>query len=128
MKDHSSSSKVITVDDVFSINRLGISDSFEEGKSLTLGIDYKLNYDDQTSEKDKFLEFKLATVFRDEVISKIPISSTIDKKNSNLFGTINNNLLENLNLSYDFSIDNNLKNFESHSIGAEISINNFNKI
>ena len=125
MKNHSSSNQIITAEDVFSINRLGISDSFEEGKSLTLGIDYKLDFDDQTSEKDKFFELKLATVFRDEVEPNIPVSSTIDKKNSNLFGSINNNLFENLNLSYDFSIDNNLKTFESHSVGAEISINNF---
>ena len=125
MKNHSSSNKIITVDDIFSINRLGISDSFEEGKSVTLGVDYKLEHADQTSDKDKFIEFKLATVFRDDFESNIPISSTIDKKNSNLFGSINNNLIENLNLSYDFSIDNNLKTFESHSVGAEISINNF---
>ena len=46
-------------------------------------------------------------------------------KNSNLFGSINNNLYENIDLSYDFSIDNNLKTFESHSINSEISINNF---
>ncbi len=125
MKNYSTSNKIITVDDIFSINRLGISDSFEEGKSVTLGVDYKLDYEDQTSDKDKFIEFKLATVFRDDFESNIPISSTIDKKNSNLFGSINNNLIENLNLSYDFSIDNNLKTFESHSVGAEISINNF---
>ena len=63
MKNHASSNKIITADDVFSINRLGISDSFEEGKSLTLGLDYKLDYGDKTGDEDKFLEFKLATVF-----------------------------------------------------------------
>ena len=125
MKDHSSSNKIISADDIFSINRLGISDSFEEGKSITLGIDYKLDYDNKTSEKDKFLEFKLATVLRDETETNIPTSSTIDKKNSNLFGSINNHLFNNLNLSYDFSIDNDLKTFESHSVNAEITINNF---
>ena len=125
MKDHSSSNKIISADDIFSINRLGISDSFEEGKSITLGIDYKLDYDNKKSEKNKFLEFKLATVLRDENEINVPKSSTIDKKNSNLFGSINNNLFENINLSYDFSIDNDLKTFESHSVNTEITINNF---
>jgi LPS-assembly protein len=33
---------IINADNVFDINRLGISDSYEAGKSLTLGIDYNL--------------------------------------------------------------------------------------
>ena len=127
MIDHSSSNKIITANNAFSINRLGISDSFEAGKSLTLGLDYKIEYknEDLDENKDKFLEFKLATVIRDKVEKNIPISSTIDKKNSNLFGSIQNNLFENINIGYDFSIDNDFKTFESHSLSTEISINNF---
>ena len=45
----------------------------------------------------------------------IPLKSTIDKKNSNLFGSIQNNLFENVIIGYDFSIDNDYKTFESHS-------------
>ena len=41
MKNHSSKSRSISVDNIFSLNRLGIDDSFESGRSLTLGIDYK---------------------------------------------------------------------------------------
>ena len=127
MIDHSSSNKIITANNAFSINRLGISDSFEAGKSLTLGLDYKIDYKNKEFDKgkEKFLEFKLATVIRDKFEGNIPLSSTIDKKNSNLFGSIQNNLLENINIGYDFSIDNDLKTFESHSLNTEISINNF---
>ena len=92
---------------------------------IALGLDYKLDYENKFEDKDKFLEFKLATIFRDKIESAIPITSTIDKKSSNLFGSINNNLFENLNLSYDFSIDNDYKTFESHSLISEITINNF---
>ena len=125
MKNYSTSKTTLTADDIFSINRLGLSDSLEAGKSITLGLDYKRDFDDPESDKDKFLEFKLATVIRDEVEENIPISSTIDKKNSNLFGSINHNLFENINFGYDFSIDNDLKTFESHSVNTSISINNF---
>ena len=38
MKDHSSENKIITANNVFDINRLGISDSYEVGKSVTLDI------------------------------------------------------------------------------------------
>ena len=75
--------------------------------------------------KDKYLELKLATVFRDSNENKIPLSSTLDKKNSNLFGSITNNLFENLEIGYNFSIDNNLKTFETHNINPKITINNF---
>ena len=43
-------------DNIFSINRLGISDSFESGRSLTIGIDYKRESLDNI---EKFFEFKL---------------------------------------------------------------------
>ena len=134
MKNYSSSFKTISADNAFSINRLGIGDSFEAGKSITFGIDYKLDYENQTfvsnqnskeSSKDKFLEFKLATVLRDVTEDEIPTSSTIDKKNSNIFGSIDNELYENIKFEYDFSIDNDLNTFEFHSINTELSINNF---
>ena len=125
MKNHSTSNKLISANDIFAINRLGISDSFEAGKSVTLGLNYKLDYINDNKENDKFFEFKLATVLRDKVEKTIPKTSTIDKKNSNLFGSINNNLFNNVNLTYDFTIDNDLQTFESHSLNSEITINNF---
>ena len=128
MKNHSNSSNTINIDNVFAINRLGINDSFEEGKSITVGIDYNLdietknNLEPLENIKNKSIGFKLATVFRDEYEDKIPTKSSINQKSSNIFGTINNNLFENLNLKYDFSIDNDLKTFDAHSISSKISI------
>jgi LPS-assembly protein len=71
------------------------------------------------------LELKLATVVRDQIENDIPISSTINRKNSNLFGSINSSLFDKVDLAYDFSLDNNLKTINSSSISTEISINNF---
>ena len=134
MKDYSSSDKTIDASNIFEINRLGITDSFEAGRSLTLGIDYKIDKIEMEmkdlnsniiKQKDKFLEFKLATVLRDKVETEIPTSSTIDKKNSNLFGSINNQLFENLELNYSFAVDNNFENFDSHSLSSKFKVNNF---
>ena len=41
MKNHSSKSRTINADNIFSLNRLGIGDSYESGRSLTLGVNYK---------------------------------------------------------------------------------------
>jgi len=128
MSNFSDLSSNITANNVFDINRLGLSNDFEAGKSLTFGLDYKLdpteNFQSEET-KDKFLELKLATVIRDQYESGIPTRSTINRKNSNIFGTINNNLLENINFSYDFSLDNDMKTINENTIGTEISINNF---
>ena len=128
MSDFSDLFSNITTSNAFDINRLGLSNDFEAGKSLTLGLDYKFdpfeNFQSKDS-KDKYLELKLATVVRDQYETGIPTRSTINRKGSNIFGTINNNLLDNINLSYDFSLDNDLKTINENTIGTEISINNF---
>ena len=41
MKNHNDSERTINTDNIFSIDRLGLQDSFEKGESLTIGINYK---------------------------------------------------------------------------------------
>ena len=77
MKDYSSSNKQVTVDNVFNINRLGLDDSFEKGKSLTVGLDYKKQKIDDIN---KYFELKLASVFRDTEENFIPKNSSLNKK------------------------------------------------
>ena len=125
MKNNSTTSRTLNTSNIFEINRLGISDSFENGKSITLGVDYKIDYENETSLEDKYLEFKLATVIRDKFETNIPTTSTIHQKSSNLFGSIKSDVINNITLGYDFSIDNDLRTFDSHSASAELSINNF---
>ena len=134
MDNHSNLSSNITADNVFHYNRLGLSDDFEGGKSLTIGLDYKFDlieknqikdeFNEQIT-KDKYLEFKLATVVRDHNENNIPVSSTLNKKNSDLFGSINNKLFDNIDLNYNFSLDNDMKTLNSNSIKTQISMNNF---
>jgi len=127
MDNYSNSSSVITANNAFDINRLGISNDFEAGRSISFGLDYKYDQIENSSEdeKDKYFELKLATVLRDQNENNIPFSSTINRKNSNIFGSISNNLFDNLNLVYDFSLDNDMQTINSNTIEAEISINNF---
>jgi LPS-assembly protein len=128
MDNYSGTSRNINADNIYDINRLGLSNDFEAGKSLTLGLDYKfdqLENNELEDTKDKYLELKLATVFRDQNENNIPTSSTINRKNSDLFGSINNQLFENISLTYDFSLDNDIKTINSNAIETKISINNF---
>jgi LPS-assembly protein len=128
MDNYSASSAKINTGNVFNINRLNVSNDFEAGRSLTFGLDYKfdkLEINESEDIKDKYLELKLATVIRDQSENDIPTNSTINKKNSDLFGSINNQLFNTVNVAYDFSLDNDMKTLNSNSIKTEISLNNF---
>ena len=122
MKDQSSESRLITTDNIFGINRLGITDSFESGKSLTFGIDYRK---ENKKNLDKYFEFKLATVFRDTPELDIPKSSSLYNKSSNLFGSLENKLSDTLTVDYNFALDNDLQTFEYNNINTEFNFNNF---
>ena len=125
MKDYSSSSNKINVSNAFALNRLGLSDTLETGKSITLGLDYKNEKKNDLDQINNYFELKLATVFRDEEEKFIPNKSTIHRKNSNLFGSITNKFSNNLDLGYNFSLDNDYNTFEYNDLNATFSINNF---
>ena len=54
MKDYSSSERKVNVNNIFEINRLGIDDSFEEGKSITVGLNYKKHAEESNLELPPF--------------------------------------------------------------------------
>ena len=122
MKNYKSESRLITTDNVFDINRLGISDSYEAGKSLTFGFDYK---NENKEDLEKYFEFKLAGVLRDGKEEKIPTSSSLNRTSSNLFGSVENSFSDFFSLNYDFAIDNDFSKFEHNAIEAEFKVNNF---
>ncbi len=122
MKDYSSSSeKKINIDNIFSNNRLGIIDSFESGTSLTVGIDYKK---EKLKDINKFFEMKIATSFRNKEEKNIPKISTLNRKQSNIFGSVSNNFSENLSVEYSFALDNDFTSFEYNDFGTQISFDN----
>ena len=51
--------------------------------------------------------------------------TTLNKKNSNLFGSISNNFSDYFNLKYNFAVNNNLNTIEYNNLSAEFSFNNF---
>jgi LPS-assembly protein len=122
MNNLSNEDRKLNVNNMFDINRLGLNETFEEGKSLTLGLDYKK---ESTENINKFFELKFAGVLRDLDEDNIPTNSTIGQKSSNLFGAATYGLSENVNLSYDFAIDNDFNTFEHNEINFNL---NFNKI
>ncbi len=122
MKDYSNTDVYIDTNNIFSLNRLSISDSYESGQSLTVGVDYKKETIDDIN---KFFEFNLATVLRDVKQDTVPTQSTLGEKQSNLFGKANYGLSEMFSLNYDFALDNDLQTFEHNSIGTVFNFDKF---
>tara|TARA_B110000967_G_scaffold187125_1_gene208799 strand:- start:1267 stop:3714 length:2448 start_codon:yes stop_codon:yes gene_type:complete len=129
MKNNSNIDRRINVDNIFGLNRLALTDSFEAGESVTLGIDFKkekISDESKIIEIEKYFDFKLATVLRLNDEMDIPINSTLNKKNSNVFGRFNFQPNKILKLGYDFSLTNDFDVFEYNSLNANLNYNNFN--
>jgi LPS-assembly protein len=123
MKNSSDQSKLINTNNIFSMNRLGLNNTLEEGKSITMGLNHKK---ENIENINKYFQFNLATIFRDKNSLNIPKSSGISDKQSNLFGSVVYGLSDKLVFDYDFSLDNDYKKFEYNSIGSTINLGNFN--
>ena len=124
MKNYKTSEKKIDVNNIFSNNRLGLNDTFEAGRSLTVGIDYKKDKSSDLDNINKYFEFKLATVLRDREENFIPQKSTINKKSSNIFGSANSNFLDVLDFNYNFALDNDFNTFEYNEFNTTINFGN----
>ena len=111
----------IDIKNVFSQNRLSLSDSVEGGQSITLGGEYELS----DKQKNSILTAGLASVLRDKNEIKLPTNSTINNKSSDLIGSINFRPNKNFDFDYSFSVDNDLSSTNYNLIKTDIKINKF---
>ncbi len=121
MKNHSETNRKINTSNIFSLNRLGLQDSLESGKSITFGLDYSNTNNVNNNE----INAKIATVLRDDKENTIPKKTTLDKKKSYLFGSVSYDTDDILNIDYNFAIDENLDEIKYHGLGINLSLNNF---
>ena len=111
----------LNMTNIFSTNRLGLSDSLEGGQSLTLGFDY-----DITDEQDNtFFSSSLGQIFRDINDNKLPTTSTMNNKSSDIIGQLEIKPNENFEINYDFSADNDLNRMNYNFIESKFTVNNF---
>ncbi len=106
---------------IFSLNRIGDSQSVEGGLSMVYGLEYfKVNMDNQN-----VLEAKIASQMRLEEDKNLPIHSTLGQKSSNIVGNFVINPSDHLNLNYNYSIDENLRDTNYQSLSSTLKVNNF---
>ena len=80
-KSKKNEDRLINVNNIYSLNRIGANDTIEGGVSLTLGVEYK-----KFNNLDKeFFNFEIASSLRAEENQDLPINSTLGKKTSDFF-------------------------------------------
>ena len=106
---------------IFSDNRLGLLESLEGGQSLTLGFDYELlKKNDQT-----IFSSSLAQILKDKIDTKLPVTSKMQNKSSDIVGRFIYTPNNNFEINYDYSADNSLDNMNYNFLQAKLNVNNF---
>ena len=120
-KDISSSGRRLSYDNIFSSNRIGRGDMFEEGKSLTVGVEYER----QNLLNEKVLGFNFGNVIKDKKNSSMPSIAKLDQTRSDIVGNFFYEPNDYLKLNYNFSYDRDLKFSNYDEISAEFGSNKF---
>ena len=106
---------------IFSNNRLGLNETLEGGQSFTLGFNYELLNKDQNT----ILSSDIAQIFRDKNDNKLPKSSKMQGKSSDIVGQVKFSPNDFFELNYNYSADNSLDTINYNSLQTKINVNNF---
>jgi LPS-assembly protein len=121
-KNMKSEDRRMDLNNMYSFNRIGKNDTIEGGKSITVGTEYK-KIKDETNQD--IFTFGLAKVYRDTENPDLPENSTIGKKSSDVYANLEVKPNKFFDLSYNFSLDNNLDKLNYEFLKTEFKINNF---
>ena len=99
----------------FSMNRLDNLNNFETGYTGTLGLNYKIK------QSNKDFDFSIAQIINERENKKMASKTSLDEKVSDLVGAVNLTLNDNINLNYNFSLDQNYNDLNYNDIGTNIN-------
>jgi LPS-assembly protein len=116
----SKENKRLDINNIFNLNRISSSDTVEGGTSITYGLEFEKLINDRS-----FFESKIANVQRLKVDNNLPRNNNLGAKTSDIIGEINFYPNDIFNISYDFSIDENISDSNYEMINAEIKLNQF---
>ena len=121
-KDLKSLDRKIDINNIFTQNRLSLSDSVEGGESFTLGGEYNLKSKESGND---IVVAGLATIIRNSEERNLPNKSTINNQVSDIVGSLIFEPNSNLKFDYNFSMDNDLQSTNYNLLKSDISVNKF---
>ena len=102
---------------IFSLDRLNSYNNFENGLSATVGFDYDFKA------FDKQLDLSIGQVINQKENKDMPSSTSLDKKLSDVVGSSTLKFNDNMNLLYNFKLDQNYKELNYNEMGAQLNFN-----
>ena len=116
MRKESSGLKLDPIN-AFSIDRLDNKNNFETGLSGSLGFDYKVK------KNNKSFDFSIAQIINERENKKMASKTSLDEKLSDLVGSSNYKFNDQVNLKYNFSVDQNYNDLNYSEFGIEMDLN-----
>ncbi len=114
MRKEESGSKLDPIS-AFSIDRLNNINNFETGFTSTVGFDYKIE------KSNKNFDFSVAQIISDKENKKMHTKTSMDEKLSDLVGSTDYKINDNLNLKYNFSVDQNYNDLNYSEAGVALN-------
>ena len=106
------SGSILTPDSAFSMDRLNNINNFETGLTGTFGFDYTIQ------KNNKNFDFSVAQILSEKENKKMASKTGLDEKLSDVVGAAEYQINENLNINYNFAIDQNYNQFNYNEIGT----------
>ena len=101
----------------FSMDRLNNIKNFEAGLSSTIGFDYKIRNNNND------FDFSVAQIINEKENKKMASMTSLDEKLSDLVGTSKYQVNENIQLNYNFSVDQSYKQLNYNEFGTTLDLN-----
>ena len=119
MRKETSGSRINPLN-VFDMDRLNHINNFETGLTGTFGLDYEIK------NNDKNFDFSIAQIVNKEENKKMSSESSLDEKLSDLVGEVNVDIAKNINLKYNFALDQNYKDLNYNDLGTQMNFGALN--
>ena len=109
---------------LFDLQKVNAIDIVEDGLSASLGFDYKINKLNNKGEiKDEKFSLSMGQVISEKDNLDMPSSTSMDQRFSDIVGESKYKLSDNINLNYNFAIDQSYNDLNYNEIGADILMN-----
>ena len=110
----------LEISNLYELNKLSAIDVIENGTSLTLGTEYKIEDKDSDFER---LNLSIGQVYNLKNNADMPGQSSLNEKTSELVGSVKYNIDEFSKINYKFSLDNNFNDLNYNEISSIFKIN-----
>ena len=108
---------ILNYSDLYKLNKVKDIQTVDTGSSISLGFDFKINNLDEKNEvKNEKFSIGIGQIISAEENRDMPSKATLNEKMSDIIGEASLNLSENINISHNFLLDQNLENFNKNRI------------